>query len=106
MTPLTEAQRRHLRGLAHKLKPFARVGGAGVTEPFLEELDRVLCHHELVKIRLASTGDRDDRDAMLESILARTGAVLVTRIGHVAVLYRPDPAGARLALPAPGRPQA
>jgi RNA-binding protein len=104
MTSLTEAQRRHLRGLAHKLKPLARVGGAGVTPAFLAELDRVLCHHELVKLRIASTGDRADREAALQSILAQTGAVLVTRIGHVAVLYRPDPAGARLALPAPGQP--
>lgn len=99
MPALTETQRRHLRGLAHRLKPLARVGGAGVTPAFLEEFERVLCHHELVKVRLAPTGDRGDRAAMLDSILARTGALLVTRIGHVAVLYRPDPAGARLVLP-------
>jgi RNA-binding protein len=105
MIALTEAQRRHLRGLAHRLKPLARVGGGGVTPAFLEELDRVLCHHELVKLRIASAGDRADWAAMLESILTRTGAVLVTRIGHVAVLYRPDPAGPRLALPSAGRPQ-
>jgi RNA-binding protein len=104
MDKLTEAQRRHLRGLAHKLKPLARVGGAGVTPAFLAELDRVLTDHELVKVRIPSAGDRAARQASLASVLAETGATLVTRIGHVAVLYRPDPAGARLALPARPHP--
>jgi RNA-binding protein len=104
MDTLSDAQRRHLRGLAHRLKPLARVGGAGVTPAFLAELDRVLVDHELVKIRIPSAGDRTARDASLAGILAQTGAVLVTRIGHVAVLYRPDPAGPRLALPARARP--
>lgn len=104
MDKLTEAQRRHLRGLAHKLKPLARVGGAGVTPAFLAELDRVLTDHELVKIRIPSAGDRVGRETSLASVVAETGAMLVTRIGHVAVLYRPDPSGARLVLPANPRP--
>jgi RNA-binding protein len=96
--PLSEKQKKHLRGLAHALQPTSRLGSAGVTDAFLTELDATLTHHELVKLK-AAAASRTERDAAIESIVARTGATLVTRIGNVAVLYRPRPAGARLELP-------
>ena len=96
--PLSEKQKKHLRGLAHGLQPTSRLGSAGVTEAFLAELDATLTHHELIKLK-AAAASRTERDAAIDSIVARTGAILITRIGNVAVLYRPCPAGARLALP-------
>jgi RNA-binding protein len=96
--PLSQKQKKHLRGLAHALQPTSRLGSAGVTDGFLAELDATLTHQELVKLK-AAAASRTERDAAIESILARTGATLVTRIGNVAVLYRPCPAGARLELP-------
>lgn len=96
--PLTEKQKRHLRGLAHALKPVSRLGSAGLTEAFLTELDAALTHHELIKLK-ASAENRTERDAAIVAIVARTGAHLITRIGNVAVLYRPCPGGPRLKLP-------
>ena len=95
--PLSEKQKKHLRGLAHALQPTSRLGSAGVTEAFLTALDATLTHHELIKLK-AAAASRTERDAAIESIVARTGATLVARIGNVAVLYRPFPAGARLEL--------
>lgn len=96
---LTERQRRHLRGLAHPLKPVIQVGNAGMTDGVVAETARALHDHELIKVRWAGA-DREARDAGLETLAARTGSTVVTRIGHVAVLYRPRPDLPRIVLPA------
>jgi RNA-binding protein len=96
--PLSEKQKKHLRGLAHALKPVSRLGSAGLTEAFLAELETALTHHELIKLK-AAAANRTERDAAIESIVARTGAQLIAQIGNVAVLYRPCPGGARLKFP-------
>ena len=96
---LSETQKKHLRGLAHPLEPLARLGNAGVTDGFVAELDRTLEHHELVKLKV-SAADREARDEAIADVIARTGAELVTRIGNIAVLYRPRKEAPRLELPA------
>ncbi len=95
---LTDRQRRHLRGLAHALKPVVRLGNAGLTEAVALETDRALTHHELIKVK-ALGSDRDTRDALFAELAERTGSALVQRIGHVAALYRPRPDVPRIVLP-------
>lgn len=85
---LSERQRRHLRGLAHALKPVVRLGGAGLTEGLVHETARALNDHELIKVK-APGGDRTRRDELLLELVRRTGSAVVHRIGNVAVLYRP-----------------
>jgi RNA-binding protein len=97
-TPLSERQRRHLRGLAHALQPVVRVGSAGLTEALARETERALTDHELIKIK-APGGDRDARDALFAELARRTGSALVHRIGNVAVLYRPRPDLPRIVIP-------
>jgi RNA-binding protein len=84
---LSNAQKRYLRGLAHDLKPVVMVGAKGVGPSLLAELDQALELHELVKVKVAA-GDREERDALVASLLEPSDAALVARIGHVAVLYR------------------
>ncbi|MBN8279676.1 MAG: YhbY family RNA-binding protein [Gammaproteobacteria bacterium] len=95
---LTERQRKHLRGLGHALKPVSRLGNAGVTAAFLAELEGALAHHELVKLKV-SAASRADRNAAIEAAALRTGAAVITRVGNMALLYRPRPDGTRLELP-------
>jgi RNA-binding protein len=95
---LTERQRRYLRKLAHDLNPTVHVGAAGLTEPLALETDRALRDHELIKVKVRGA-DRDTRDSMIEELARRTGSVLVQRIGHVAVLYRPNPGIPKLVIP-------
>ena len=96
--PLSEKQKKHLRGLAHALRPVSRLGSAGITDAFIAELDTSLAHHELLKLKVMAP-DRVQRDTAIAAIVERTGAALVTRIGNVAVLYRPRPDGPQLELP-------
>jgi RNA-binding protein len=84
---LSEKQKKHLRRLAHPMHPIVMLGNAGLTDGVVNELERALSDHELVKVG-ARVGDRDARDAALGVLAARTGSELVQRIGHVGVFYR------------------
>lgn len=95
---LTSAQNRFLRGMAHDLKALLQTGGKGVTPAFLAELDEVLERHELIKVKVGAE-DRDVRDAMIGEIVEQSGAALVQRIGHVAILYRPAKDKRQIVLP-------
>ena len=88
--PLQNQQRRALKQRAHHLKPVVLLGAAGLTEAVLAEIELALDHHELIKVRV-NGGDRGMRDAQVGTIVEETGAALVQRIGHVAVLYRANP---------------
>jgi RNA-binding protein len=96
---LTEKQRRHLKGLAHPLKPVILMGNSGLTPAVVAETDRALTDHELIKVRLPGL-ERAQRDAALAELAGQTSSEMVTRIGHVAVLYRPHPELPRITLPA------
>jgi RNA-binding protein len=100
MPELTERQRRHLRGLAHPLKPVIRLGGAGVTPAVVAETRRALHDHELIKVK-APGGDRAARDALFAALAQASGSALVHRIGNVAVLYRRRDEEPRLVIPDP-----
>ena len=95
---LTEKQRRHLKGLAHPLKPVILMGNAGLTEAVIAATREALQAHELIKVRLPGM-ERQDRDAALDLLAERTDSTMVTRIGHVAVLYRRHPELPRIVLP-------
>ncbi|MCD9088774.1 ribosome assembly RNA-binding protein YhbY [Stenotrophomonas sp. SY1] len=95
---LTPSQNRFLRGVAHDLKALLQIGGKGVTPAFLAELDEVLERHELVKVKIAAE-DREARDAIVSELTEASGGVLIQRIGHVAVLYRPAKEKRQIVLP-------
>lgn len=97
-SPLTASQNRFLRGQAHGLKAMLQVGGKGVTDAVVAEIDAALEHHELIKVKVASE-DRDARDALIGDLARRTDAALVQRIGHVAILYRPSKDHRQIVLP-------
>jgi len=95
---LTGAQRRHLRGLGHALKPVVRVGKNGVTEGVIEAAAVALDDHELIKLAVAGLS-KADRQADAETIAAATGSHFVQLLGGSALLYRRRLDDARVALP-------
>ena len=84
---LTEKQKKHLRRLAHPMSPIVMLGNAGLTDGVVNELDRALTDHELVKVS-ARVGERDARNQALATLADRTTSELVQRVGHVGVFYR------------------
>ena len=96
---LSSKQQRHLRSLAHHLRPVVMIGQHGLKESVFVEVDGALSAHELIKIRVAAD-HRDDRLEMIDRLCAETGAELVQRIGHTAVLFRRNDEKPRIELPA------
>ncbi|WP_189452292.1 ribosome assembly RNA-binding protein YhbY [Cognatilysobacter bugurensis] len=96
--PLTAAQVRFLRGQAHDLKAMLQIGGKGLTDAVIAEVELALEHHELIKVKVAAE-DREARDAMITALAERSGAALVQRIGHTAVLYRQSREKRQIVLP-------
>jgi RNA-binding protein len=97
---LTAAQTRFLRGQAHGLKAMLQVGGKGVTPAVVSEIGQALEDHELIKVKVAAD-DREARAGLIDAIVDGTGAALVQRIGHTAVLYRPSREKRQIILPRP-----
>lgn len=89
MIELTPSQRQCLKGLAHNKQPVAMIGDKGLTEAVLQEIDRALTSHELIKIKAASES-RDTREAWLAQICTTLSAAPVQRIGKILVIYRPS----------------
>lgn len=95
---LSEAQKKHLRGLGHGLKPLIMVGDAGLSESLLSEFEATLAHHELIKVRVRA-GDRKMRDAIIEELCTKGAAALIQRVGNMALLYRENPEKKKIVIP-------
>jgi len=93
---LDSTQRRHLRSLAHPLKPIVFVGEGGVSPAVTKALDEALTSHELVKIRLRQP---TDKKATARELAEATASGLCGVVGHTVVLYRPHPEEPRIQLP-------
>jgi len=82
---------RQLRALAHALRPVVTVAGNGLSDSVLQEVDRALSDHELIKVKI-TVGDRIHRETIIGALCERSGALLVQRIGNIATLIRRNPA--------------
>ena len=85
---ISDSQRRHLRKLAHHLKPVVIIGNAGLTENVITEIDNSLAHHELIKVKI-NTADKTEKQTIINKISAQTTADWILSIGHIAAFYRP-----------------
>jgi len=97
MQTLNNAQIRHLKSLAHPLKPVVIIGEKGVSEAVLQEIENALAAHELIKVKIRAE-ERADREQMIEAICAATGAAKVQRVGHILTLFKRSKE-AKIALP-------
>lgn len=94
---LTNAQRRHLRGLTHGISPVVMVGDKGLSEAVLEAIEEALQRHELIKVRLRT--DRESRSAFSRQIAEHCRAEPVHSIGQVACFFRRNPERPVIELP-------
>lgn len=92
MTILSTKQKQFLKGLAHHLSPVVMLGGNGLTEGVLAEIDNALNHHELIKVKIAGA-DRETKQLIIDAIVREAKSSNVQTIGHILVLYRPSEEG-------------
>ena len=95
---LTNNQKKYLRSLAHNLKPVVMVGKQGLSEALLLELQSSMEVHELLKIKVRAAS-REEKQAMIEKIVAFSQAAIVQVIGSVLVIYRPFAENPVIAIP-------
>ena len=87
MAALSIHERKRLRQIGHALNPVVMIGGQGLTENVIEETNRALNDHELIKVKIAGE-DREDRAAVIDALVEATGAESVQKIGKIVLLYK------------------
>ncbi|MEE3123000.1 MAG: ribosome assembly RNA-binding protein YhbY [SAR324 cluster bacterium] len=95
---LTGKQKRHLRALAHPLKPVVQIGKSGFNLGMQKQIDRQLLDHELIKIRILESSPLDQRQCVRE-LEANDTLELVQVIGKTLVFFRPNPDQPTIQLP-------
>jgi len=102
MTVLKGYQKKHLRGLAHGLKPVVQIGKEGITAAVVRAVDEGLFRHELIKVKFNDTKGKGLKEAIAAEVAAKTGSAQVGMIGHTVILYREqaDPEKRKIAVPA------
>lgn len=84
---LTGKQKNYLRGIAHNLNPVVMIGGKGLTDAVMNEIELALDQHELIKIKLPSN-EKSEKVAIVAQITSATNSEPVQLIGRVGVVYR------------------
>jgi RNA-binding protein len=87
---MSTKERQQLKGEAHKLNPVVLMGAEGLTDAIVQEVDRALTAHGLIKVR-APGDDRAEREQIFADLAERLSAARVQAIGKILVLFRPQP---------------
>ncbi|MDH5480402.1 MAG: YhbY family RNA-binding protein [Nitrosomonas sp.] len=90
MLTLTVLRQRELKAQAHAINPIVTIGKFGLSPSVIEELDRGLISHELIKVKV-QLDDRDIRKALFEEVCKKLDAAPVQHIGKIFIIYRPKP---------------
>lgn len=84
---LSGKQKNYLRGVAHSMNPIVMIGGKGLTDAVMNEIELALEQHELIKIKLPSS-DKAEKVSILAQITGQSNSYPVQLIGRVGVIYR------------------
>jgi putative YhbY family RNA-binding protein len=76
-----------MRATAHHLQPVVTIAGNGLTPTVVEEIERSLQAHELIKIKVHGA-ERDQREELLTQVCAALDAAPVQHIGTILVVWR------------------
>ena len=95
---LTNNQKKHLRKLAHNLRPIVMVGQQGLSDAVLDELESTMIKHELLKIKIR-VNNREEKQKIVDEIINFSRAALVQIIGGVLLIYRPFDENPSIILP-------
>jgi len=101
MEKLNSFQRKHLKGLAHSIKPVVFIGRNGLTPAICLSAEKALDQHELIKVKFIDFKEKDQKNEIAGVLESETGSEVVGIIGHAVILYRrqSDPEKRRIELP-------
>jgi RNA-binding protein len=87
MNDLSNNQIRHLKSLAHDLKPVVIIGDKGLTKSVIDEIINSIDIHELIKVKIRAD-DKEERLKMIETIAKKTQSSKVQLVGHIVTLFK------------------
>lgn len=86
MIELTSKQRKVLEKAAQPMSALVIVGGAGVSEEQIKQIQNVIKTHELIKVKFNEF--KDEKKELSKMIEEQTDSTLVRIIGNVAIFYK------------------
>ena len=87
---MTGRQKRHLRALAHPLKPIVNLGKQGLSRETKREIESQLLDHELIKCKVLDSCPLSKKECAEEiSIMKEIEVVQI--IGKTLILFSPHP---------------
>lgn len=86
MIELTSKKRKILEKAAQPMSPYILIGGAGVTNEQLNQIQNTIKFHELIKIKFNNF--KDEKKELCKTIEEQTNSTLVRIIGNVAIFYK------------------
>lgn len=87
---MTGRQKRHLRALAHPLKPIVNLGKQGLSRETRREIESQLLDHELIKCKVLDSCPLSKKECA-EEISTMTEIEVVQIIGKTLILFSPHP---------------
>ena len=85
---MTGKQKRHLRALAHPLKPLVNLGKQGLSPETRREIESQLLDHELIKCKVLDSCPLSKKECA-EEISKQTEIEVIQVIGKTIVLFSP-----------------
>ena len=83
---ISNRELRALKARAQLLKPMLKVGKDGLSPAFLKELDTMLTHHDLVKVKFDEF--KEQKKELGPKLAEGVRAKIVMQVGHVVVVFR------------------
>lgn len=79
---------KQLKKQANEMAAKFNLGRNGITETFIDSLDKYLEAHEIVKIKSSIAANRDELMRYAEQVAQQTKSTIIEAKGYTFVLYR------------------
>ena len=87
---ITSSTRKKYRQIGHHLRPIVTVGNSGITRGVIDEMQRALHDHELIKVKL-NIEKKTERESAVKKLSTALNAHHIQLIGKNALLYKKNP---------------
>lgn len=85
---MDKAGLKEVKRVANELKPQFNIGKSGLTETFIETVEKYLDAHQIVKIKALNAVDKTQVSDMAQELAKKIDAELIDKKGFTFVLYR------------------
>ena len=95
---MTGKQKRHLRTIAHTLKPVVNLGKRGLSNETKNEIDSQLFEDELIKLKVLDSCPISKKECA-DLLKQENSLAVIQIIGKTLTLYCPHPEEPKIELP-------